>query len=72
VEHKAGEPPAPGRAPIRHGFAIASKEVTVEQFQRFLAENPRIVVENDPHYSPEPTCPINTLTWYVAAAYCNW
>ena len=23
-------------------------------------------------YSPEPTCPMNSVSWYDAAAYCNW
>ena len=34
------------RERIGHSFAIASKEVTVEQFQRFLKENPRVQVKN--------------------------
>ena len=23
-------------------------------------------------YHPVPTCPLSTVTWYAAAAYCNW
>ena len=23
-------------------------------------------------HSPEPTCPMNSVSWYDAAAYCNW
>ena len=23
-------------------------------------------------YSPEPSCPIISVSWYQAAAYCNW
>jgi serine/threonine protein kinase/formylglycine-generating enzyme required for sulfatase activity len=57
---------------IDHSFAIASKEVTVEQFQRFLTENPRISVKNNELYSPGPNHPVNCGTWFGAAAYCNW
>src|SRR5271157_1205457 len=60
------------RMRIIRRFAIATKEVTVEQYQRFLKENPKIArLEND-RYSPEPTGPMNGMTWYEAAAYCNW
>jgi eukaryotic-like serine/threonine-protein kinase len=67
-----GEEKLRHRERIGHCFAISTKEVTVEQFQRFQKENPSINVENFEPYSPEPTCPINTVSWYDAAAYCNW
>ncbi len=60
------------REQFGHSFAIASKEITVEQFQRFLKENPRIQVTNSEIYSPEATCPMNSVSWYNATAYCNW
>jgi formylglycine-generating enzyme required for sulfatase activity len=60
------------RVRISHSFAIAAKEVTVEQFQRFLEGNPRIRAKNTELYSPEPTCPMNSVSWYDAAAYCDW
>jgi len=53
----------------------------VEQFEAFLKENPRVqdefyafadVNENYKPYSPIPTCPMNSVTWFDAAAYCNW
>jgi hypothetical protein len=53
--------------PRGHRFAIAAKEVTVEQFAQFLPDH-RI----DWRSSHEDTCPANTMTWYEAAAYCNW
>jgi len=52
---------------IERTFAISTTLVTVEQFQRFRKE----------HYyhklsSPTSNCPINLITWYEAAGYCNW
>jgi serine/threonine protein kinase/formylglycine-generating enzyme required for sulfatase activity len=76
VEFEMGEKEDHHRQRISRSFAIASKEVTVEQFQRFLRENPRIkgiqVKNNDLQVSPAPTCPVNSVAWYEAAAYCNW
>ncbi len=72
VQFDMGDGATQHRERIGHRFAIASKEVTVEQFQRFLKENPRIQVKNNQLLSPEPTCPMNAATWYAAAAYCNW
>jgi eukaryotic-like serine/threonine-protein kinase len=72
VEFEMGEEKFHYRKTIGHSFAIASKEVTVEQFERFLKENPRVQVENSKPFSPAPTCPMNGVTWYDAAAYCNW
>ena len=44
----------------------------MEQYQRFLKENPKIARLEIDRYSPEPTGPMNGVTWYEAAAYCNW
>jgi formylglycine-generating enzyme required for sulfatase activity len=52
---------------LNRGFAIAAKEVTVEQFIRFRKNHP---VEKE--YAPSGDCPVNAVTWYEAAAYCNW
>src|SRR5271166_3968758 len=60
------------RKRINRRFAIATKEVTVEHYQRFLKENPKIERLEIDRYSPEPTGPMNRTTWYEAAAYCNW
>ena len=60
------------RKRINRRFAVATKEVTVEQYQRFLKENPKIAPLEIDRYSPEPTGPMNRTTWYEAAAYCNW
>ena len=54
-------------AAVGYRYAIGTTEVTVEQFLQF-----------DPGYdyavkfSPEVACPVNMVTWYEAARYCNW
>jgi formylglycine-generating enzyme required for sulfatase activity len=50
-----------------HGFAIAATEVTVRDFLAFK-QNHRI----DASAAPTPDCPVNSVTWYDTAAYCNW
>ena len=57
------------RRRIPRSFAIATKEVTVEQFLRFRPDYPFVKVKG---YSPGPDGPIIGATWYEAAAYCNW
>ena len=88
VEFRMGSPPAeteriPGNEPlsrvrISRGFAIASKEVTVEQFQRFLKLG-GITIDRYhastsflAKYSPDPEGPWVGPDWYMAAHYCNW
>jgi hypothetical protein len=53
--------------PASRRFAIGSKEVTVEDFLKFRASH-----EYSKVHSPSPDCPINTVTWFEAAAFCNW
>jgi formylglycine-generating enzyme required for sulfatase activity len=55
------------RRRIGRTVAIASKEVTVEQFLRFRKDH-----RYHEKLAPTPTCPVNMVTWYDAAAYCNW
>ena len=52
---------------IGRTFAIAAHEVTVEQFQAFRADH-----DGSRQYSREADAPVNTVTWYQAAQYCNW
>ena len=73
------------RVLIPRSFAVASKEVRVVQFQRFLEANPKLELRypdatKDPRRgsavlrsnSPEDDCPQIAITWYEAAQYCNW
>ena len=93
VEYTAGSVNERGRTPdetlhpvrIPRSFAVAVKEITVGQFQRFLSANPKLEMRypdprKDPHrgsevmksHSPEDDCPQIVVTWYEAAQYCNW
>jgi formylglycine-generating enzyme required for sulfatase activity len=87
VEFRMGSPPnEPERdtgAPMRRvviprRFAIATKELTVEQFQRFLKQTEpgigreRLSPRHLSKFSPDPDGPWIGLTWYKAAHYCNW
>jgi formylglycine-generating enzyme required for sulfatase activity len=53
-------------------FAIATKPVTVAQFERFLKAHPEVKHISSKQHSPEAECPANAVTWYEAAAYCRW
>jgi formylglycine-generating enzyme required for sulfatase activity len=52
---------------INRALWVATKEVTVRQFQAF---NPGH--RNEPRYGDEPQCAAMHISWYAAAAYCNW
>jgi serine/threonine protein kinase/formylglycine-generating enzyme required for sulfatase activity len=53
-------------------FAIATKEVTIEEYQEFARATGRPPHPYNRRYSPEPGGPINRVNWYEAVAYCNW
>jgi formylglycine-generating enzyme required for sulfatase activity len=53
---------------IARTFAIATKEMTVEQFTAEFRRNHMWTRR----YSPGPDTPAVTVTWYDCAAYCNW
>jgi formylglycine-generating enzyme required for sulfatase activity/serine/threonine protein kinase len=61
------------RALLDESFAVATREVTVAQFGRYLAsdsEGRRFGVEN--LLSSCPDCPVTGVNWLTAADYCNW
>ena len=88
VEFRMGSPPtdterSEGNEPFRRmaiprRFGIASKEVTVEQFQRFLKlggitiDSYQLSASDLSRYSPDPEGPWIAPDWYTAAHYCNW
>ena len=57
---------------IPRRFAIAAKEVTVAEYQKFVKENPGVDHAVSDKYSPDPKGPMNVVSWYHAVAYCNW
>ena len=83
VEFRMGSPPTepdrdihetPRRVVIPRRFAIAAKEVTVEQYQRFVETNPQFGLDPSylARYSPDGAGPMIGVSWYGAAAYCSW
>jgi formylglycine-generating enzyme required for sulfatase activity len=64
---------------IRSSFAIATKEVTVEQmsedFMKFYEKTGRRNWKDISYhagFARTRDCPVNQMMWYDAAAYCNW
>jgi serine/threonine protein kinase/formylglycine-generating enzyme required for sulfatase activity len=59
---------------IPRRFGIAAKEVSVEQYRRFERENEQVGLDRRDRveYSPEPDGPTTNVSWFEAAAYCNW
>jgi eukaryotic-like serine/threonine-protein kinase len=81
VEFRMGSPPTeperesdeiPHRRIIPRRFALAAKEVTVEQYRVFVKETTKDENAQNDRYTPQQTGPINQVIWYHAAAYCNW
>ncbi len=66
---------------LARSYALANREVTKEQYQRFVNwcqlngfDTIRIPRETTSYADPEDpnACPVLGLTWYEAAAYCRW
>ena len=60
------------RKRIERRFLLASKEVTIKQFQEFLADTPSVLHQYPEQHAPEEQCPQISVTWYEAAKYCRW
>jgi len=66
------------RQTIPRRLFIAAKEVTVEQFQQFVRADPTHEQYGTPqnlldqYSSPKQGGPMIGVSWYAAAAYCNW
>jgi serine/threonine protein kinase/formylglycine-generating enzyme required for sulfatase activity len=71
---RESESETPHSKRIPRSFAIATKEVTVAQFKRFLESNPEAKSKHRyfKKYSPEDDGPMISVTWFEAAQYCNW
>jgi formylglycine-generating enzyme required for sulfatase activity len=52
---------------VERCFALADREVTVAEFRRFRKDHKYLKP-----YAPTEDCPVNMVSWYDAAAYCNW
>jgi formylglycine-generating enzyme required for sulfatase activity len=84
VEFRMGSPPSEPnrnetmesyrRTVIPRRFAIAVKEVSKEQWERFARANPQynLPARFVNQYSPDPDGPMIGFTWYIAAHFSNW
>jgi formylglycine-generating enzyme required for sulfatase activity len=52
---------------IDYAFALGTKLVTVEEFKKSVPE-----FQHRKEVSPAENTPINGISWYNAARYCNW
>ena len=61
---------------IRRSFAIATRLVTVAEWEKFMKAmertNLHITHYYWSNYAPQPNCPIVAVSWYDAAMYCRW
>ncbi len=62
----------PHRRAIPRSFAIATKPITVAQWQHFLNDRPDVPRDLETLPNPDPAAPITQVSWFLAARYCNW
>ncbi len=63
----------PHRCRIGRTFALATREVTRGQFDRFLRDHPGVgysLIGGEKEAGPDG--PVLAVSWYQAAAYCRW
>lgn len=72
AEHRSARDDEQRHSQWIQGFCIASKETTVEQFRAFLAETSTAMQREHTLTSDSPAQPASNMSWYEAAAYCNW
>jgi len=53
---------------IGHAYALASKEVTRKDYLEFNPQHDA----GDLRFAPTEDCPVGSIRWPNAAAYCNW
>jgi len=56
---------------IPRRFAIASREVTVQEFQKHALDSLKALHKHHEALT-EPNGPQNSVSWFEAVAYCNW
>jgi serine/threonine protein kinase/formylglycine-generating enzyme required for sulfatase activity len=66
-ERQRFDDPARRRVQIDYPFAVATKLVTVAEFKKLCPG----FKHDAKQYSPGPDTPVNGVSWYEAAEYCN-
>jgi formylglycine-generating enzyme required for sulfatase activity/predicted Ser/Thr protein kinase len=54
---------------IPRTYGISLREVTVAEYMEF---DPDFKIDQVRRYAPDDHCPIISINWYDAAAYCRW
>jgi formylglycine-generating enzyme required for sulfatase activity len=57
---------------IPRSYAIGTREVNVEQFKRFLKENPAVARHRTEIDELGPEAAVSSVDWFEAAQYCRW
>jgi formylglycine-generating enzyme required for sulfatase activity len=71
-----GDDESRGGRTIAHSFAIATREVTLAEYMRYVREHPDTDHDVDEpeflRFMPTGDAPISGVNWFDAARYCNW
>jgi formylglycine-generating enzyme required for sulfatase activity len=60
------------RVHLGRRFAISTKEITREQYERFQKDRPEITRVDTRGWAKTGDCPQTVVNWYDAVSYCNW